>query len=112
MIYFCISEAEKDAANQWIKTNCDLSGGVKTFSVNRKDPDSGEGYCLISIVDNTSAYATKMKAHFGYTDFIPGLYNSRKVKEENKVESGKIANAKQIAKSADNSSFIKSMKEL
>ena len=112
MIYICISEAEKDAANQWVRENCDFSGKNDTFVVNRKDPDSNEGYCLISIVDNDQDYASKMKNHFGYTDFIPGFYNSRNITQEKKTEAGKVSNDKQTSKGLDNTSFITSMKEL
>lgn len=76
MIFICISDTDREAYNDWIRENVDPTA-KETFVTNREDPETGDKYCLISIVDNGSEYSEAMKVQFPYTNQLEGAYGSK-----------------------------------
>lgn len=69
MIYLTIPIGSKDGANKWCRENVDPHGD--TFTENQEDKSTRDRYCLISIPDDGSEYAEKLKKQFGGVNISP-----------------------------------------
>lgn len=85
MIYVVIPDNKLAQANKWITNNFPNTGD--SFVINKRQlVPPKKDYCVASFIDDGSAYVEAIKDYFGYTDFVTGYYNSRKIKRGQKKE--------------------------
>lgn len=101
MIYVCIKDNKLDQANKWI-ANHFVGQPENTFVVNKQKKNGNQAFCVASFVDDGSEFVEAVKDHFGYTDYVDGYYNTRKIPKSKKQEKAST----DAAVTGDQSDFI------
>jgi hypothetical protein len=106
VIYVTIKDEKAEQANKWV-TNLFPQAG-DTFVVNKQKKINKQKFCVVSLPDDGSTFTEALKDHFGYTDYVDGWYNSRKIDKAHKKEKA----SSDTSVPGDQSDFIASLEDI
>jgi hypothetical protein len=105
VIYVTIKDNKAEQATKWVTDRFPNAGD--TFVVNKQKKNK-QKFCVVSLPDDGSEFTEALKDHFGYTDYVDGWYNSRKIKKEHKKEKA----SSDTSVPGDQSDFIASLEDI
>lgn len=106
MIY-CVCKDNKAAQNnKWVTDRFPNAG--ETFIVNKQKKTGKQKFCVISLSDDGSIFVEALKDKFGYTDYVDGWYNTRKIDKAHKKEKA----SSDTAVTGDQSDFIAGLEDI
>lgn len=106
MIYITIKDNKAAQNNKWVTDRFPNAG--ETFVVNKQKKVGKQKFCVASLPDDGSVFVEALKDHFGYTDWVDGWYNSRKITKAQKKEKAST----DAAVTGDQSDFIASLEDV
>lgn len=105
MIYIVIKDNKVAQNNKWVTDRFPTAGD--TFVVNKQKKTGKQKFCVVSLPDDGSVFCEALKDKFGFTDFVDGWYNSRKIKKAGKKEKA----SSDAAVTGDQSDFIATLED-